>query len=93
MSRPDRVLQSRARTSESSGQSPDLSHAPLDQERRGYLTVRHAADYLDLTERALRLRMERGGIPAWTWTRMGGSIRFSVKSLDQWLEAEMAGRR
>jgi len=53
----------------------------------GYLSVEHAAAYLDLTVCALRERMKRGSIPAWCWTRMGGtSIRFIKSELDKWLQ-------
>jgi excisionase family DNA binding protein len=53
----------------------------------GYLSVEHAAAYLDLTVCALRERMKRGSIPAWTWTRLGGtSIRFIKSALDEWLQ-------
>ena len=51
----------------------------------GYLTLPHAAAYLDLTVEALRQRVKRGTVPAWCWTRMGGSIRFIKSALDEWM--------
>ncbi len=52
-----------------------------------YLSYAHAAAYLDLTVEALKHRVKRGTVPAWCWTRMGGtSIRFIKSALDEWLQ-------
>ena len=54
---------------------------------RGYLSLEHAAAYLDLTVPALRQRVKRGTVPAWCYTRMGGkAIRFIVSALDEWMQ-------
>jgi predicted DNA-binding transcriptional regulator AlpA len=53
-----------------------------------YLTPIEAAEYLGLPSvKALKRRMQRGTIPTWTWSRMGGqSLRFVRASLDEWLQ-------
>lgn len=53
-----------------------------------YLTPIEAAEYLGLPSvNALKQRMQRGTIPTWTWTRLGGSsLRFIRASLDEWLQ-------
>jgi len=52
-----------------------------------YLSLEHAAAYLDLTVPALRQRVKRGTIPSWCYTRMGGkAIRFIVSALDEWMQ-------
>ena len=52
-----------------------------------YLSLEHAAAYLDLTVPALRQRVKRGTVPAWCYTRMGGkAIRFIVSALDEWMQ-------
>lgn len=53
-----------------------------------YLTPIEAAEYLGLSSvNALKKRMQRGTIPTWTWSRMGGSsLRFVRASLDEWLQ-------
>lgn len=50
-----------------------------------YLSLRKAADYMDLTEKALRRRVERGTVPAWCYSRVGRSYRFMRAALDQLL--------
>ena len=60
--------------------SRDLSQAV-------YLTPAETVLYLGLPSRnALDQRMKRGTIPAWCWSRMGGSLRFVRASLDEWLQ-------
>jgi excisionase family DNA binding protein len=44
-----------------------------------WLTIAHAADYLDTTPAALRKRVERGQVKAF---RLGGSIRLRRADLD-----------
>ena len=52
-----------------------------------YLTPDETVAYLGLPSRnALKQRMKRKTIPAWCWTRMGGSLRFVRASLDEWLQ-------
>lgn len=59
----------------------------------GYLSLAHAAEYLDLTVEALRQRLKRGTVPAWCWTRMGGtSIRFIKSELDEWMQPAARGQ-
>lgn len=58
-----------------------------------YLTVEAAAAHLSLTPKALRNRMVRGTVPAWTYTHMGRSIRFIRASLDEWLTDKAARLR
>jgi excisionase family DNA binding protein len=47
------------------------------------MTVAEAADYLNLTPKALRRRVERGAVPV---TRLGPrTIRFHQFTLDVWM--------
>ena len=48
----------------------------------GYLTVGQAAEYLSVTEAALRAMIRRRDIP---FIRMGRRIRFDVNVLDRWM--------
>lgn len=61
----------------------------MDPSKQTYLTVDQAAEYLQLSPAALRMRMHRGNIPDWCWKRIGKRrIRFYRAALDQWMELE-----
>jgi len=50
---------------------------------RHLMTVAEAADYLNLTQKALRRRVDRKAVP---FTRLGPrTIRFSQFTLDVWM--------
>lgn len=86
MKRGNRVLERGGRAAQPELQAGDLNGAPLKLRSAAYLSLRHAAEYLDLTEEALRIRVKRGTMPAWTYTRSLGSIRFIRTALDEFLQ-------
>ena len=71
---------------------PPASARPISRVASDYLTVRQAAEYLQLpSESALRKQMNRGSIPAWCYSRLGRSIRLIRSALDEMMQDE--GRR
>lgn len=66
----------------------------VDLSGKPWLTTREAAIYLSLpTVHALRRRLERGTVPSWCYTRLGGSLRFSRAALDQLLTGSASDAR
>lgn len=78
------ALQSAAADPQQADRHGDIPRQPLESRR--YLTARETVMYLGLPSlNALKQRMKRRTIPVWTWTRMGGSLRFLRVELDRWL--------
>lgn len=93
MKRGNRLGQGAGRTSKSQRESGalkglalDVTRQPVDLSTLPYLTLAEAASYLRLSEKGLRCRMDRGTVPPWCWTRLGGSLRFNRRALDELLE-------
>jgi excisionase family DNA binding protein len=52
-----------------------------------YLTVKDAAEYVSLTEKGLRRRIDRGTGPR--IAKVGGVIRIDIQDLDLWVHRQM----
>ncbi len=64
---------------------PGQESEPRNGVEARYMTLREAAAYLSLTEKALRRRVERRQIP---FTRIGRSVRFDRRALDRLMQRE-----
>jgi predicted DNA-binding transcriptional regulator AlpA len=88
--RVPRALESTSTPAEQPQGDRDVARqrAEIPLHAKTYLTPIETAEYLGLPSlNALKKRMQRGTIPTWTWSRLGGSsLRFVRASLDEWLQ-------
>lgn len=84
------VRQRRTRASQPPLQPAHLVDTPLDLQREVYLRPDQAARYLNLSLDALQAHMRRGTVPAWTYGRVGGLVRFVRASLDEFVQRQDA---
>lgn len=92
MSRRKAVPQRRSRTAKPKVQPRHLNRPPMDLERKGFLTVRTAAQFLDKSEWALRGFIKRGEFPPHVYgRRLGRQITFDKVALTKWMKEGREG--